>query len=331
MQEHYTVIVAAPEVDPVVAAAVVGRAVGGRVEVLIFDSQELPRFFEPEAQRKLPRGYSLILCGVEVVHSDWDGRLVRPQLMDHLRHFYGAVRWFSARPWQPEDRRAVAHIIGNERLVLGETAGSVTGLVVQAFDSAADDYARKLTLFAAGELTAEEVQWAAPLRTVLTGLKADRYALVEAAGDLMVQDIDALLERHLEEARRIEDDNRRFAAEQAEEPLQMGEQKLVCLTVPRRRQCFWAEVSAYARQEAEAEFSLCRLEQRPTVVLAREPALRVDLRQWARYVTDLLPSARCVGAREDVVPLVVQGLDEDPGLQNEVLGLLRDGAHLLRQ
>ena len=32
----------------------------------------------------------------------------------------------------------------------------------------------------------------------------------------------------------------------------------------------------------------------------------------------------------DVVPLVIDGLADDSGLQDEVLTLLKDGAHLLR-
>jgi len=331
MDEQYTVTVASPEVDPVVAAALAGRATEGSTEVLIFSSQELPRFFETEVQRKLPRGCGLMLCGVEVVHVDWDGRLVRPQLMERLRHFFGEIRWFSAAPWLAEDRQAVGHMIGDERLVVSEAAESLAGLVRRSLGAPEDDYEEALARFAAGKLSLEEARWAEPLRTVLTALKADRYALAEAVGELMEENIDGLLDRHLERARRIEEENRRFAARQAEEPLRMGERRLVCVGVPPDKQCFWAEVSGCAREEAEADVSLCRLLGRPTVVLARGPEFRTDLREWARYVTDLMPAARSVGAREDVVPLVIDGLDEDPGLQKELLGLLRDGAHLLRQ
>ncbi|MFW6118951.1 MAG: hypothetical protein ACOC7S_01295 [Planctomycetota bacterium] len=331
MAEQYTVTVAAPEVDPVVAAALAGRAAEGRTEVLIFDSQELPQFFESEVQRKLPRGYALVLCGVEVVHIDWDGRLVRPQLMENLRHFFGEVRWFSAAPWRPEDRRAVGHMIGDERLVVSEAAESVAALVRRSLGAPEDDYEEGLARFAAGRMAGDETDWGEPLRAVLTSLKADRYALAEAAGELMEENIEGLLDRHLEGARAVEEENRRFAGEEAGDPLRMGESRLVCVALPPDRQCFWAEISAYAREEAEADVSLCRMLGRPTVVLARGSEFRADLREWARYVTDLMPAARSVGAREEVVPLVVDGLDEDPGLQRELLNLLRDGAHLLRQ
>ncbi|MCK4374179.1 MAG: hypothetical protein KAX19_02585, partial [Candidatus Brocadiae bacterium] len=72
------------------------------------------------------------------------------------------------------------------------------------------------------------------------------------------------------------------------------------------------------------------LEGRSVMLLACDAALRVDLRVWMRYVTDLVPAARSVGARPDVVPLVVRGLADDPGLREEVLSLMADGAHLLR-
>ncbi len=56
----------------------------------------------------------------------------------------------------------------------------------------------------------------------------------------------------------------------------------------------------------------------------------MDLQVWVRYVTDLLPAARSVGARPDVVPLIVDGLKERPDLMDEVLELMAEGAHLLK-
>ncbi len=54
----------------------------------------------------------------------------------------------------------------------------------------------------------------------------------------------------------------------------MGALKLVCLSLPPEKHAFWAEISAYAREEAEAELALCRLEGRPVMVLSAAGASR---------------------------------------------------------
>ncbi|MHC4480190.1 MAG: hypothetical protein ACYS1C_04385, partial [Planctomycetota bacterium] len=168
------------------------------------------------------------------------------------------------------------------------------------------------------------------LRQFVTALKADHRELGAAVGLLSEGRRKELIETHAERAEQTERENRRFARENAQPLRGMGGLKLVAVSLPRPRQPFWAEISAYARQEQEAELSLCHLEGRAVMILASGARVRADLRDWARYVTDLLPAARSIGARASVVPLLVRGLPEDPGLKEEVLGLLAEGAHLLR-
>jgi len=331
MEERYTVIVSAPDADACVAAALAGRACDGPVESAVFSSEDLVQFFRPVTQQKLPRGYDLLFCGPGVAHLDWDGRLVRPRLMEHLRKFIGALRWFSNVPWAPEDRRAVAHLIGEGNLTVSETAPSLTALVRDACFDRCDEYEEALVRFASGRLTEqEEGAWGAGLRKVLTVLKGDRHALASAVADVMEGRIEPLIARHAEGAERTETENRRFAGENAREPSQMGSIKLVRLSVPLAMHAFWEEVGRYAREASDAELSLCRLEGRPVLLLACAEKVRTDLRAWARYVTDMLPGSRTVGARARVVPLMVEGLAEDAALEEEVLALLADGAHLLR-
>ena len=120
-----------------------------------------------------------------------------------------------------------------------------------------------------------------------------------------------------------------YPVERAGEPLRFGALRLVRLTLPRERDAFWAEVGAAARRHAGAELSLMRLEGRPTLLLAREPGVRAELAAWARYVTDLMPQARSMDAGPDVLALVVEGLAEQPRLEDDVLALLEEGSHLL--
>jgi len=330
MADPFTAVVAAPEADAVAAGVLAGRAAEGKAEVLIFDSQGLVDFFAPDLQRRLPRSYRLVLSGQEVVHTDWDGRLVRPGLMDALRAFLGPIRWFSSAPWEPEDRRAVGHIVGEENLALSG-GRSLAAAVLKACCEPHDEYAALLVrLTERRGAGAEEERQAEELHLVLSALKGERGRLAEAAGALMEGGLQDVLEAYAERARRIADDNRRFAREHAGEPLPMGEMKLVTITLPAPRQPFWVEVSRYARQEAEAELSLCCLGGRSVMLLEAESSVRADLRTWARYVTDLLPPAQTVGARPQVVPIVVRGLADDPGLVNEALRLMTEGAHLLK-
>jgi len=331
MAERFTVVVASPEVDAVIGGALAGRAAAGAVEALVFDSQDLAGFFTPAVQRRLPRGFNLVLCGQSVVHCDWEGRLVRPRLMDALRSFLGPLRWFSAGPWDPEDRRAVAHVIGDGNLFVGDGTAPVAQLVRAHCGPAEDACADSLAQFAAGHSRRpDEAATGEAVRRILSAPKADRSRLAHAMGVLMAGEVERLVADHDAEARRVEQENRRLAAEQAGAVRMMGETKLVLLALPAERHPFWEEIGAFARREAGAPVSLCRLEGRPTLLLACDRSVRFDLRDWARYVTDLMPAAYSVGARPHVVPLVVEGLAEDAALSEEVLSLLAEGAHLLR-
>ncbi len=331
MAEDFTVAVCAPDADGLVAGALAGRAAGDRTEAMVFESERLAAFFEPDVQQRLPRVYDLVLCGPEVCHSDWDGRLVRPRLMDALRAFVGRIRWYSRHQWEPEDLRAVGHLAGEENLVVREGARSVAMLVAEERFGPDDEYEQSLARFAAGDLQEREREaWGDQLAGVLTALKASPSAMADAIGMLMEGKVQELIRRHGDLAERTEEDNRCFARTQADEPLRMGEAKLVFLSLPAARHPFWAEISQYARQETGADASLCHLEGRPAMVLSAAPDTRFDLRAWARYVTDLLPGAQSVKPGPHVVPLVVRGLEGDPGLKDEVLRLLEGGAHLLR-
>jgi len=330
MDRTFTVVICAPDLDAVVSAALVGRAAPGRTEVMVFDSERLAEFFGPSVQQKLPRVYELVLCGLEVTHRDWDGALVRPRLMDALRAQAHRVRWFSARRWSGQDLQAVAHLIGSDRLVVSPEAASVASLVRQHCCAPDDSYADALVRFAEGRLSAEEQEaWGADLRLVLTALRADPGELAAAVGLLMEERTAELIERHVASARELDEQNRRLG-QSGGEPIQVGEVTLVRLSLPRPRHPFWPEISAHARAATGARISLCRLEGRPVIVIAREASFRVDLRAWVRYVTDLMPSATAVEARPDVVPLVISGLQSDPGLADEALSLMKSGAHLLR-
>jgi len=88
-------------------------------------------------------------------------------------------------------------------------------------------------------------------------------------------------------------------------------------------------VSDHARARSGAEFCLCRLVERPVLVLSRGPELRVDLHPWVRYLTDLMPAATAVGGQSDFVPVFVRGLAEDAALMDEAIRTLQEGAHLL--
>ena len=331
MDENLTVIVSAPDVDAVVAGALMGRAVRGRAEALVFDSQGLVEFFEPVVQQKLPRAYDLVLCGLEVMHRNWDGRLVRPRLMDALRGFVGPILWLSARRWDSQDLRAVGHVLGGDNLIVSEGAGSVAVMVKDRYFGTGHEYEDSLGRLAADRLSADERQsWGAKLRKVLVALKADYFELAGAVGALMEERLQELIAAHGDRAERTEQENRAFACQNAGQPRIMGEMKLVSLSLSPPKHAFWADISEYAREAAGSGLSLCRLEGRQVMLLSRGREVRIDLRVWARYVTDLLPAARSVGGQPDVVPLVVDGLADDSGLQDEVLTLLKDGAHLLR-
>lgn len=327
MREHFTVIVSAPDAASAIAAALIGRGSQGRCEALVFESEDLVEFFERSVQRKLPHNYDLVLCGLRVVHTDWDGRLVRPALMDALRAHVGPVRWVSADGWRSEDLRAVEQMIGSENLLVDQNAESAAHLARRRFAEADDEFADRLASWAVASPDDEQGE---RLRRVLTALKGERRELAAAVVMLAKERVEETIDTYTERARRVEQENRRLAEERSEEPIPLGELKLVCFDLPPGKHAFWREVSAYAREQAEAPLALGRLVDRPTLLLTRDRDLRVDLRTWARYVTDLMPEATRVGARPDVVPLVVKGLNARPALKNDVLSLMKDGAHLLK-
>jgi hypothetical protein len=326
MPDRFTVVLAAPDVDACAAAALVGRCVQGHCEPLVFDSERLASFFEQSVQQKLPHGYDLVLCGLEVVHTDWDGRLVRPKLMDALRSHIGPVRWFAAYRWDPVDRQAIEQMIGRGNLAASDGVESTAALVA-AYCGREDASFARLLVQAAGGGAEEE---AARARGIVTALKGDHREMARAVSLLTEGRLAELVRDYGQTAERVEEENRRAARERSGEPLPMGALKLVCLSLPPRQHAFWAEISACARELSGAELALCRLEGRPVMVLTREREPWIDLQVWVRYVTDLLPSARRVGARPDVVPLVVDGLKERPDLVDEVLELMAQGSHLLK-
>ncbi len=331
MNEPFTVIVSEPHVDGLAAAALVARACPGRFETLVCAASDLLAFFGPGVQRKLPRTYDLVLCGLEVVHVDWDGRPVRPGLMDALRGFLGPITWCSARAWEPEDVRAVAHTIGEANLNTGSAASSAAA-VADRTESARDAFGRSLVQFAEDRLAeADEQRWGRDLRLVLTALNGDYDELAGTVRLMAEERISELISQHRAAARRVHDEVRAFAHEHAADARTMGETRVVALELPADFHPFWEEAGRYAREAAEAQVSVCLLTGRPVAVIARDAGEGADLRAWARYVTDLMPSARTVGAQPEMVPLVVPGLREDHAVLHEVLDLMADGAHLLRR
>lgn len=334
MPDRTTVVVVAPDVDAAAAAALIGRGAQGHVEPLVFDSERLAAFFERSVQQRLPHGYDLAVCGLEIVHVDWDGRLVRPLLMDALRRHIGPVRWFAACRWDPEDRGAIVQMIGRGNLFVSDVAGSTAELVAASCGLEDDAYSRMLVKLGAGDTSAgrdtSDNAELARAHAVLTALKGNHRELAVAVSLLTEERLADLVRNYGETADRVDAENRRLARERASEPRPMGTLKLVCLSLPPDKHAFWSEISAYARQETASELALCRLEGRSAMVLTRGREPWVDLQVWARYVTDLMPAARSVGARPDVVPLVVDGLQDRPAMMDEVLSLMAEGSHLLK-
>jgi hypothetical protein len=332
MSEQFTVIVSTPDADGAVAGALAGRAVEGRAEALVFDSADLVAFFRPDLRQKLPRRYNLILCGPSVVHTDWEGRSVRPALMDALRAIHVPVRWFSGRRWDPEDRRAVAHLIGEGALRVSDGATSAAELVCREMCAPSDAYADLLVRFVSGELgSREEESWGATAMLVLCALKTEPEQMAAAIALMMEERIDEMNARFGETARRTDEENRTEGRRQAAKVLRIGSVKVVLVTLAEARQPFWAEVSGYARREAEAELSVCALSGRSVLLVGRERNAHLDLEGWVRYLTDMLPGTERVGEQPDAVAVHVPGLAVNPGLRDEVLRFLQEGAHLLRR
>jgi hypothetical protein len=331
MEPDLTVVIHTLDAPSVLGAALIGRASEGKVEALAHEAGDLVRFFDGSVQRKLPRHYSLAICGPGLVHVNWDGELVRPGLMQALRRFMGSIRWYSGCAWEAEDVRAVGHIIGERNLFVDESAGSVADLVMADLGQPDDRYGAELARCASGRLSPQaEDDWGARLRGVVSALKAEPAGLSEAVALLMDGQRQELIDGRLGLARRVEEENRSFAREAAEGPLRFGELEMTCISLPAEKSIFWAEISGYALEAKDCALCLCHLVGRAVLLLVAAPEVRADLRVWAGYVTDLMPEARCVGASRNVVPVVVDGLLRDPGLKDKILGLLEDGAHLLR-
>ena len=327
--KQFTVIVAPLTSDGAACAALAARACRSSHEIIFFGSQRLADFLDSPTQEKLPPLYSLVICGLEVVHTDWDGRLVRPRLMDALRAFGSTILWFSADEWDPDDAAAVRHIIGEERLILDADAPCSAALVRHHSCPKRDAYADQLVRLGCPS-AGSQPEWAGPWRRVINSLKDDPAALRDAISLLIEERPDELEPGMIERAERVEEQNRATAARCAEPPVPVGELKLVSVAVPRQQHAFWHEVSYYARAHTGAELCLCHLVGRPVLILTCQPELRIDLRPWARYLTDLLPAANAISRQADAVTVCLDGLAEDASLKREAVTILQDGAHLLR-
>jgi len=325
-----TVIVTPPDADGVASATIAARAAGGAVEMLFFESERLAAFFEGGVQDKLPALYRLIVCGLEVVHTNWDAEVIRPRLMDSLRGFVSPLQWFSARDWRAEDRAAVQNIVGEGNLVVRPGAACTASLVRDGLAQPGDAFANLLVKFAEGSLAAEEEErWGWPWRRVIASLRGAPARLREAIAPLVEGSPEQIAADLVETADRVERECRSFAADNAAESVPVGERELVVIAIPRARHAFWPEISSYARAGTGADFCLCVLTGRPVMILSRGPEQRADLRTWVRYLTDMLPGATTVGAGPEAVPIVAAALKQDAGLVQEAVRTLRQGAHLL--
>lgn len=326
--DETTVIVAEPTPDGAACAALATRACSAPGRTFFLPSTELLGFFDSSTQRELPRLYSLVICGLGLVHTSWDGRLLRPYLVQALRDFALPTRWFSNREWDPDDRVAVQNIIGEDHLVVDPSAPSSAQLLRGHYSDADPDYADTLVRLAgSGEDSSPE--WISQWRRIISSLKDDPARLSQAAQPLIDAEPDEVPADLLNRAERIEQGNRELASDNATDPVPMRDYTLTRIDIPPDRHAFWREISACARAARGAKFSLCRLLQRPVLVLSRGEDIRKDLRHWIRYVTDVVPAATAVEPRPDAVPLFVEGLTDDPGLADDVVRALKDGSHLL--
>lgn len=328
--DKLTVILARGDVDGVASAAIAARGVSGPVETRFLDSERLVDFFGEAVQSGLPRRYDLVICGLEVVHTDWDGRLVRPPLMDALRAFGSPVLWFSAAPWRAEDRASVQNILGEGMLTVDATAPCTAALVRGHLAAPGDGYAALLEQFAADRLPeAEHNRWGGQWRRVITSFRADLGQLGGALGPLLEERPGDISDDLLERADAVQHENVALAERSVRDPIRVGAHKLVTVDIPRERHAFWPEISACMLQKTGADFCLCCLIGRPVLILTRSDKQRADLRVWARYLTDLLPTARAIGEKPEAVPIHLRGLDEDPALKVDAIETLKEGAHLL--
>ena len=226
----------------------------------------------------------------------------------------------------------MAHVIGEGGLRVSDGAARAAELVRREMCGPSDAYAERLVRFVRGDLNQREQEaWGAAARLVLAALKAEREQLAAAIALMMEERVEAMVARFGDVARRADEDNRTEGRRQAGSVRRIGGVKLVLLSLAAPRRAFWAEVSGYARQEAEADLSLCALEGRSVLLIGREADAHADLEAWVGYVTDMLPGTECIGEQPDAVALRVPGLADAPGLRDEVVRLLEEGAHLLRR
>jgi hypothetical protein len=322
------VIVAEPTPDGAACAVLAARGIGDLCGTFFFPAAELVGFFDPSTQRDLPRVYSLIICGMGLVHTSWDGKLLRPYLVQKLRDFVRPVRWFSARNWKPDDRAAVENIIGEDRLIVDPSAENNAELVRQHYAGNEDQYAEDILALAGGN-AADAPAWVNDWHRIISSLKNEPGRIGEIIQPLLNGQPGEVSAELLDRADHTEQRNRELASENVSDPVAMRDYSLVRIDIPPDRHAFWREIGAYARARHGADFSLCQLLSRPVLVLSRGEEHRVDLRRWIRYVTDVVPAATAVEPRPDAVPLCVNGLTDDPGLANDVVRALKDGAHLL--
>lgn len=324
-----TVILFDMTIDGAISAALAARALGQECQLRATRSERLPDFFEESVQVGLPASCELVICALEVVHKDWDGQLIRPRLMEGLRGFAGPIRWFSAEPWHPEDVAAVGHLVGADKLTVSGNARCAAELVQQHLLREPRHYEQRLVSTVLGPESGWAV-WQENWRSVVRALKAKPEKAGEALSVLVEGRPELLSEELVEHAKEVEQENHEFAEQHASDPLEMRANTLVTIDIPPERHCFWSEIGSHAIELKDTDFCLCRLVGRPVVILTRADDCRIDLRRWVRYLTDLMPPAESLGNRAHMVPVVIQGLTEDPGLKQEAIDLLKDGSHLLQ-
>jgi len=327
---RFTAILAPPDVDGVACCVIAARSAGGPFQTFFLESMSLGEFFSGDTQGRLPRLYTLLVCGLEMARMNWQGELLRPPLMEALRSVVGTVLWFSNRTWHPEDRAAVANIIGEENLTIEPSAPCTAQLVSRRLVRGEEAYAEKMVQFASGALPQEEEErWGVGWRRVVAALRADPARLPQAIQPLMDGHPERLPADLVELSMRVESENRRIAERGAAEPVPVRGYGLVRVEVPPGRHAFWREIAAYARAQTGATFALCHLAGLPALILCRGEDSRADLRPWARYLTDMLASAQAVFSRPEAVAFSIAGLPEDLGLVDVAIDTLRDGSHLL--
>lgn len=326
--EQITVVAAEPTVDGAASAVLALRQANSPTRNVFLFPDQLPDFFDRKTQQSYPSVYQLVICGIGVVHTSWDGELLRPKLIECLRDFPGPVRWYSASSWRSEDIAAIRNIIGDQRLRTDATAACCAEIVRRDYSSGTPYFADAMVQLGGGT-QGSSAEWMNAWERIIESLKNDLPRLSDAIGPLIDGEPEDYDEGLLERAKEIEERNRRIADDGASDPRPMREYTLTRVEVPVDLHCFWREISAYARSKRGADFCLCHLADRPVLVISRGHEHRMDLRRWARYVTDVIPEAAAIDPAAGAVPLYVRGLANDAGLADEVERALKDGAHLL--